>query len=129
MFSLATEGVAMVEQGEVEQGMRCLDEATAAALAGEYENLVPAAWTCCCLISACEQVRDYERGAQWCTKVAEFSRRMDCRFVTGGLPGALRGDPRVARQLVRGGAGTARREGPPDGQPSVLAGRGPGAFG
>jgi len=83
MFSLATEGLAMVEQGEVEQGMRCLDEATAAALAGEYENLVPAAWTCCRLISACEQVRDYERGAQWCTKVAEFSRRMDCRFVTG----------------------------------------------
>jgi tetratricopeptide (TPR) repeat protein len=57
MFSLATEGVAMVDQGDVEQGMRCLDEATAAALSGEYENLAPAAWTCCRLISACEQLR------------------------------------------------------------------------
>ncbi|CRK55015.1 regulatory protein, LuxR [Alloactinosynnema sp. L-07] len=83
MFSLATEGLAMVERGEVEPGLRCLDEATAAALAGEYENLAPAAWTCCRLISACEQVRDYDRGAQWCAKVAEFARRMDTRFVTG----------------------------------------------
>lgn len=83
MFSLATEGLALVEVGEVEQGMRYLDEATTAALAGEYENLAPAAWTCCRLISACEDVRDYERGAQWCRQVEEFSRRMDTRFVTG----------------------------------------------
>ncbi|WP_432885896.1 LuxR C-terminal-related transcriptional regulator [Kribbella sp. CA-245084] len=83
MFSLATEGLALVEEGDVEQGMRCLDEATAAALAGEYENLAPAAWTCCRLISACEEIRDYERGAQWCRQVEEFSRRMEARFVTG----------------------------------------------
>jgi LuxR family maltose regulon positive regulatory protein len=83
MFSLATEGLALVEEGEVDLGMRYLDEATAAALAGEYENLAPAAWTCCRLISACEEVRDYTRGAQWCQQVEEFSRRMDTRFVTG----------------------------------------------
>jgi ATP/maltotriose-dependent transcriptional regulator MalT len=83
MFSLATEGIAMVDQGDVERGMRCLDEATAAALSGEYENLASAAWTCCRLISACEQLRDYERGAQWCQRVEEFSLRMDTRFVTG----------------------------------------------
>jgi ATP/maltotriose-dependent transcriptional regulator MalT len=83
MFSLATEGLALVDEGDVVEGMRCLDEATAAALGGEYENLAPAAWTCCRLISACEQVRDYERGAQWCKKVEDFSRRMGTRFVTG----------------------------------------------
>jgi ATP/maltotriose-dependent transcriptional regulator MalT len=83
MFSLATEGMAMVDQGDVEQGMRYLDEATAAALSGEYENLAPAAWTCCHLISACEQLRDYQRGAQWCQRIEEFSLRMDTRFVTG----------------------------------------------
>ena len=83
MFSLATEGVAMVDEGDVEQGMRCLDEATAAALSGEYENLAPAAWTCCRLMSACEDLRDYERGAQWCEKIEEFGLRMDTRFVTG----------------------------------------------
>ncbi|TCC57965.1 helix-turn-helix transcriptional regulator [Kribbella pittospori] len=83
MFSLATEGLALVEDGSVEQGMRCLDEATAAALGGEYENLAPAAWTCCRLMSACEEIRDYERGAQWCRQIEEFSRRMEARFVTG----------------------------------------------
>jgi LuxR family transcriptional regulator, maltose regulon positive regulatory protein len=83
MFSLATEGLAQVAEGAVEQGMRCLDEASAAALGGEYENLAPAAWTCCRLLSACEEVRDYERGAQWCRQVEEFSRRMGARFVTG----------------------------------------------
>ncbi len=82
-FSLATEGLALVAEGSVEQGMRCLDEATAAALGGEYENLAPAAWTCCRLMSACEEVRDYERGAQWCRQVDEFSRRMEARFVIG----------------------------------------------
>jgi ATP/maltotriose-dependent transcriptional regulator MalT len=34
-------------------------------------------------MSACEELRDYERGAQWCQKVEEFSLRMDTRFVTG----------------------------------------------
>ena len=52
--------------------MRCLDEATAAALAGEFEEIVPAGWTCCLLLNACERVRDYERAAEWCGKVEEF---------------------------------------------------------
>ena len=83
MFSLATEGLAMIDLGEVERGMRCLDEATAAALSGEFENLAPAAWTCCRILSACERTRDFERGAQWCRQVEEFSLRMDTRFLTG----------------------------------------------
>ena len=41
MFALAVEGLALVNEGEVADGMRCLDEATAAALAGEYEEIVP----------------------------------------------------------------------------------------
>ena len=38
MFALSVEGVALVNEGDVAGGMRCLDEATAAALAGEYEG-------------------------------------------------------------------------------------------
>jgi SAM-dependent methyltransferase len=83
MFSLATEGHAMAQSGEVERGLRSLDEAAAAALAGEFGNLAPAAWTCCLILSVCEQVRDFERGAQWCRKVEEFSVRMGARFLTG----------------------------------------------
>jgi LuxR family maltose regulon positive regulatory protein len=82
MFALSVEGLALVNEGEVAEGMRCLDEATAAALAGEYEENVSAGWTFCFLLNACERVRDYERAAEWCTKVEEFSRRMRTNFVT-----------------------------------------------
>jgi ATP/maltotriose-dependent transcriptional regulator MalT len=83
MFALSVEGVALVNEGAVADGMRCLDEATAAALAGEFEEIVPAGWTCCLLLNACERVRDYERAAEWCSKVEEFGRRMRINFVTG----------------------------------------------
>jgi LuxR family maltose regulon positive regulatory protein len=82
MFALAVEGLALVNEGEVPGGMRCLDEATAAALAGEYEEIVSAGWTFCFLLNACERVRDYERAGEWCRKVEEFSRRMRTNFVT-----------------------------------------------
>jgi LuxR family transcriptional regulator, maltose regulon positive regulatory protein len=82
MFALAVEGLALVNEGEVADGMRCLDEATAAALAGEYEEIVSAGWTFCFLLNACERVRDYERAAEWCGRVEEFSRRMRTNFVT-----------------------------------------------
>ena len=81
MMGLATEGLAMVEQGEVRSGMRCLDEASAAALGGEYEEDFPVCWTCCYLIYACERVRDFERAAQWCRKVDEYTERRRIRWV------------------------------------------------
>ena len=83
MFALSVEGVALVTEGETEAGMGCLDEAAAAALAGEYEEIVPAGWTCCLLLNACERVRDYERAGEWCGKVKQFGDRMRINFVTG----------------------------------------------
>jgi LuxR family transcriptional regulator, maltose regulon positive regulatory protein len=47
MFALSVEGAALVNEGQVAEGMHCLDEANAAALAGEYEEIVPAGWTYC----------------------------------------------------------------------------------
>ena len=83
MFALSVEGVALVTEGETQAGMGCLDEAAAAALAGEYEEIVPAGWTCCLLLNACERVRDYERAGEWCGKVKQFGDRMKINFVTG----------------------------------------------
>jgi LuxR family maltose regulon positive regulatory protein len=83
MLSLVIEGMAFVASGEVAEGMRRLDEGTAAALSGEYENLRPAGWACCCMISTCEEMRDHGRAAQWCRKVDEFSRRLRIAFVNG----------------------------------------------
>jgi ATP/maltotriose-dependent transcriptional regulator MalT len=72
MLGLGLEGRALVSEGELEEGMRRLDEATTVALAGEASLLYCVAWACCYLISACERVRDYERAAQWCARVGEF---------------------------------------------------------
>jgi LuxR family maltose regulon positive regulatory protein len=83
MFALATEGVIHVSRGDVAGGMRRLDEAAAAALGGEFDDLRAAGWTCCLLIGACERVRDFGRAAQWCAEAEAFGRRLDIRFVSG----------------------------------------------
>lgn len=76
---LALEGLARVSAGDVEAGMRCLDEATAAATAGEVKELHTVGVVCCWQIFACERVRDYDRAAQWCARVREFSKRWRLR--------------------------------------------------
>jgi hypothetical protein len=45
-------------------GMRLLDEATAAAVAGEMQNFQAIAETLCFMVFACERVRDVDRAAQ-----------------------------------------------------------------
>ncbi len=75
MLGIALEGLAMVTEGEVAEGMSRLDEATAAATAGELSDPVIIGTACCYLIRACEQVHDYDRAAQWCERVREFCRR------------------------------------------------------
>jgi LuxR family maltose regulon positive regulatory protein len=83
MLGLATEGLALTSAGDVEEGIRRLDEAAAAALGGEYEDFVGVCWTCCYMIYGCERVRDYDRAAEWCRKVEEFGDRMRIQFVNG----------------------------------------------
>jgi len=83
MFGVSLEGVMELQRGEIVAGLRRLEEAATAALAGEYEDLAPAAWTCCLLLSACEDLRDDERGAQWCRQVIAFSQRIGASFVLG----------------------------------------------
>jgi LuxR family transcriptional regulator, maltose regulon positive regulatory protein len=83
MLGLAMQGRALVSEGHPDEGMRLLDEATAVALAGESKTLVCAAWACCELIGACEQVRDYERAGQWCKRVGDFCERYGIALLLG----------------------------------------------
>src|ERR1051325_8696417 len=76
---LALEGRARVSEGDVAAGMRCLDEATAAATAGEVKELHTVGVVCCWQIFACERVRDFDRAAQWCARVQEFTKRWRLR--------------------------------------------------
>ena len=75
MMTGALEGLARVSEGEVKEGMRLLDEAVATAVGGESEDLYLVGEVCCCLIAACERVRDYDRAAQWCDHVKAYCQR------------------------------------------------------
>ncbi|MFN2491052.1 MAG: LuxR C-terminal-related transcriptional regulator [Actinomycetota bacterium] len=75
MLARAIDGVARVAEGKVAEGMRILDEATAAATSGEMHDVELIGNTCCFMIYGCERVRDFSRAAQWCERVREFSER------------------------------------------------------
>jgi ATP/maltotriose-dependent transcriptional regulator MalT len=79
MICLSLEGLAMVAQGEVDQGMRRLDEATAAALGGEVADARIVQLICCHMIDACKRVRDFDRADEWCDRVEEIASRYDDR--------------------------------------------------
>lgn len=81
MMGLASEGAALVAEGDVRAGMARLDESAAAALGGEFRETWAVGWSCCYLIQACEQVRDYGRAGQWCRRLEEWSARTDVEFL------------------------------------------------
>jgi ATP/maltotriose-dependent transcriptional regulator MalT len=81
MLAQSSLGYATVCEGDVAEGMRLLDEATAAAVAGEMTDPDAIVTTCCYLISACERVRDYDRAAQWCERAMRLADRWSYRFM------------------------------------------------
>jgi DNA-binding NarL/FixJ family response regulator len=81
MLGLALEGSTLVTRGRTDEGMRCLDEATAAAVAGDATLPVSGAWACCFLVSSCLTVRDLERAAEWCDRIAAFAERYGSRYL------------------------------------------------
>ncbi|NUP63525.1 MAG: hypothetical protein HOW71_15295 [Nonomuraea sp.] len=75
--AMSVAGMALVSQGRVASGMRLLDEAAAAALAGETRE-VGAIWVPSChLVQGCEQARDWERAKQWSERTMAFCRSLD----------------------------------------------------
>jgi LuxR family transcriptional regulator, maltose regulon positive regulatory protein len=81
MLGLALEGATLVACARVEEGMRCLDEASATALEGEAVIPMSSAWTFCFLVSACTAVLDYDRATEWCARIQEFAARFDSRYM------------------------------------------------
>lgn len=73
VLGLSLIGLARVAAGQITEGMRELDQATAAAVAGELSGPHFAGTVCCHMIYACERVHDVERAAQWCDTVRGFS--------------------------------------------------------
>jgi ATP/maltotriose-dependent transcriptional regulator MalT len=61
-----------VARGHLADGFGLLDEATAAAMAGEVSTF-EALDAYCVLITACERVRDFDRVGQWAQRVVSLS--------------------------------------------------------
>ena len=81
MLGLALQGATLVACSRVDEGMRCLDEATATALGGDAAIPISCAWTFCILVGACTAVLDFERAAAWCDRIAEFAERYGSRYM------------------------------------------------
>ncbi|MGH2604707.1 MAG: hypothetical protein ACRDJ9_35610, partial [Dehalococcoidia bacterium] len=63
--ALAYAGATLVEQGHIDEGMRRLDEAAAAAHAGEVKSYTAAGEIYCKMLLACEMTLDVHRAEQW----------------------------------------------------------------
>ena len=104
-LALTGKGRAFIKSGEIEQGLALLDEATATAVGGGV-GAYSTGLVYCITISACQDLGDYRRAAEWTEAANRWCDRLD---VTG-FPGAcrihraeimrLRGDLRGAEEVA-----------------------------
>jgi DNA-binding CsgD family transcriptional regulator len=80
---LALQGLALVCRGDVEEGMRRLDESSAIASAEAMQLPLSSGWALCCVLSACEGIGDFGRAEQWCEAIRRFSARWGGRQLLG----------------------------------------------
>ena len=81
LCSLTAVGEALVMTGRVPDGLELVDEAMAAALAGEARRLDTVAYTCCDMMVSCSLAGDLERAVQWCRHADAFTDRYGCPFL------------------------------------------------
>jgi class 3 adenylate cyclase len=85
MLALMGKGRALVKGGEIDEGFKLLDEATAAAVSGELEPY-SSTLVYCMMISSCHDLGDFRRAAEW----TEVANRWCDRLDVTGFPGACR---------------------------------------
>ncbi len=81
LVALAQLGHIRVGKGDALGGFALLDEAVAAALAGERATFDTVVYTCCDMLNACELADDLERAAQWCKVADDFVATYGCPFL------------------------------------------------
>jgi class 3 adenylate cyclase len=84
-LALVFKGQVMVQSGQVEEGLALLDEATAAAVSGELQQLATGI-VYCVTIDSCQSLGDCGRAAQWTDAANRWCDRTDIT----GFPGACR---------------------------------------
>lgn len=81
MMALAIQGLAMVQQGQIDEGIRLLDEAATAVVAGEVTNSNATGTILCAMVDACDRIRDFERAVQWCERAREVGEMQGFNMV------------------------------------------------
>lgn len=84
-LGLLRSGAALVARGDVEEGLGLLDEATAAALAGDLGKDATFI-VYCATVSVCRDLADYGRAGEWALAAKRWCER---RSITG-FPGVCR---------------------------------------
>ncbi len=74
-------GLIRVGKGDTEAGFALIDEAMAAALAGERSTLDTVVYACCDMLNACELASDIDRATQWCEVADDFVDEYGCPFL------------------------------------------------
>lgn len=68
-------GASLVQMGRLDEGTALLDEAMAAALAGEGKLLDTVVYTSCNTLTACSRVAELDRAMQWIRAASAFADR------------------------------------------------------
>jgi ATP/maltotriose-dependent transcriptional regulator MalT len=81
LVALGNLGKVLVAMGQVEEGLRLVDEAMAGTLGGERSRLDTVVFSSCSMLAACELAADLERATQWCRVTNAFIRQYGCPFL------------------------------------------------
>ncbi len=81
-LALHTQGLALVSKGDVAEGMALLDEAAAAAVAGEL-GLLASATIYCNIVGACRGLADYNRASEWIDAAKRWCERTALDYYPG----------------------------------------------
>ncbi len=105
--ALAQLGLARVDAGDVEGGLALLDEAMTTATGGEASDPLAIGDTCCTTLVACDRLADFERAAEWCRTVVDFTGQRGytplhlwCRSIYAGVLTATGDWERAERELM-----------------------------
>jgi DNA-binding CsgD family transcriptional regulator len=74
LLSVALEGLRLVDEGRVPEGIRMLDEAATGAVTGEIPDADAGGYACCYVLWTCERLRDFDRASQWIDRLAAYYR-------------------------------------------------------
>lgn len=79
--ALAERGVVLVKGGEVQAGLRCVDEAMASALGGDGTTFYTVVMASCSMLTVCDLLSDLGRATQWSQAADDFMRAYGCPYL------------------------------------------------